>query len=57
MTPIISPVLEVLETATSYEEAIATLAEAFPKMDTKALVQSLVKSAVKARALGDGSDG
>ncbi len=56
MTPIISPVLALLETATTYDEALGTLAEAFPRMDTKPLLEALVKSAVKARALGDGGD-
>jgi phage gp29-like protein len=56
MTPIISPVLALLETATTYDEALATLADAFPRMDTKPLLEALVKSAVKARALGDAGD-
>ncbi|CAM3975136.1 DUF935 domain-containing protein [Phaeobacter inhibens] len=57
MGPVVAPVLELLETATSYEDALATLADAFPKMDTRPLLDSLVKSAVKSRALGDISDG
>ncbi|MCF6432919.1 DUF935 domain-containing protein [Leisingera sp. MMG026] len=56
MGPMLGPVIEVLETATSYEEALESLADAFPKMDVKPLVDSLVKSAVKARALGDAGD-
>lgn len=57
MTPILAPVLEILQTATSYEEALETLADTFPLMDTRPLVQNLVKSAVMARGIGDAADG
>ena len=56
VSPIMAPVIEVLETATTYEEALAALADAFPQMDARPLIDTLVKSAFKARALGDASD-
>lgn len=53
MGPILQPVIELLQTATDYEDAQALLADAFPEMDVKPLLESLVKGAVKARAEGD----
>jgi len=56
MGPILAPVLEVLETASSYEEAFEALSNTFPEMDIKPLLQSLVVGVSKARGLGDVSD-
>ncbi|AZV77898.1 DUF935 domain-containing protein [Parasedimentitalea marina] len=53
VSPILAPVMEVLETTTTYDEALAALADTFPQMDTRPLIDTLVKSAFKARALGD----
>jgi hypothetical protein len=53
MSEILGPVIELLETATNYDDAIALIGEAFPKMNNPALINALVKSAVKARAEGD----
>jgi phage gp29-like protein len=53
MSEILGPVIELLETATNYDDATALVAEAFPKMNNPSLIDALVKSAVKARAEGD----
>lgn len=53
MSAVLGPVIELLETATDYDDAIALVSEAFPKMNNPALINALVKSAVKARAEGD----
>lgn len=57
MGDLIAPVTDLLATAESYEDAQEALAQAFPKMDTREFVDGLVKSMVKARALGDRADG
>jgi phage gp29-like protein len=57
MTAMLKPVIELLETATDYDDAIALVGEAFPKMNDQALIDALVKSAVKARAEGDRPSG
>lgn len=56
MSDVLAPVLELLETATSFEEAEALIKEAFPQLGSKAMIESLVKAAVKARSIGDASD-
>ena len=57
LSGVLDPVVALLESATDYEEAQHMLAQAFPLMDNRALIESLVKGAVKARALGDHPDG
>lgn len=54
---VLDPVIALLQSASDYEEAQQMLAEAFPLMDNRALIESLVKSNLKARALGDHPDG
>ncbi|MBT2131216.1 DUF935 domain-containing protein [Aliiroseovarius lamellibrachiae] len=55
MGDILDPVLDLLDTATGYDEALEILSDAFPKMGN-AVIESLVKGAVKARAEGDTKD-
>jgi phage gp29-like protein len=57
VAPILAPVMEVLETATTYDEALAAPAATFPTPDTRPLIATLVTSAFQARALGDAGDG
>lgn len=52
--PMLDPVLQALETAGSYEEAEAALAELAGKMETDALVRGLARATWLARAGGDG---
>lgn len=57
MGDVLDPALALLETATDYDDARKIIAEAFPQLGNKAMIEALVKAAVKARALGDASDG
>lgn len=54
--PVLQPIMDILLTATDYDDAEAMLAEAFPQMDVRPLLQSLVQSGVKARAEGDAAE-
>ena len=54
MAPIIDPVRELIQGASSYEEAIAGLKEL--NMDSSQLVETLTKSMFQARAAGDQAD-
>lgn len=56
MGGVLGPILEMLQTAEGYEDAIAALAETFPDMDVSAVINTLVKGGVKARADGDAPD-
>ncbi len=57
MGDVLEPALALLETATGYEEASGILADAFPRLGDKAMIEALVKAAVKARATGESGDG
>ncbi len=57
MSDVVDPILELLETVDNYEDAERLIAEAFPNMNNKVMIEMLVKAAVKARAEGDVSDG
>lgn len=54
---LLDPVERAILAASSYEEAMAALAEASPAMRTSRLVDGLVKAMFKARAEGDRRDG
>ncbi|ATF00777.1 Mu-like prophage protein gp29 [Phaeobacter gallaeciensis] len=56
LSDVLDPVLALLETATSYDEAQALIKDAFPQLGSKAMIEALVKAAVKARAIGDAPD-
>lgn len=56
MSDALQPVFDLLQTATSYEEATALLADAFPKMQGREMIESLIKATVMARADGDQPD-
>jgi len=53
----LEPMIALLETAGSYEEAFRIIADAFPQLGSKELIETLVKATVKARALGEAADG
>lgn len=53
LTNALNPALELLQTATSYEEAVQLVKEAFPGMGSEKLIEALVKAAVKSRAEGE----
>lgn len=53
----LDPVISLLETAGSYDEAYKIIADAFPQLGSKELIETLVKATVKARALGEAADG
>ncbi len=53
----VGPILELLETASDYDEAVQILSSAFPQMDTSKMIDVMVQASVKARGLGDGRDG
>lgn len=57
MSGILGPVLTRLEGANDFDEARRLLAEAFPLLGDQALIEGLVKAAVKARAVGEAKDG
>lgn len=53
----LAPIEEIVASSTSYEEAMARLAEALPQMGGARLIEALVKGSFRARALGDIQDG
>jgi len=57
MRGVLSPVMERLETAETYDDAQRVLAEAFPSMDVSPFMDALVKATVKARAIGEAENG
>lgn len=57
MGDVLEPVLALLEGASSYEDASKIIAEAFPQLGDKAMIEALVKAAVKSRASGEAEDG
>ena len=54
--PILDPVRQAIQTATSYEEASENLLAAYPDMDAATLANSLRDAMQKARAIGDSTD-
>lgn len=54
---VLEPVLALLEGASSYDEASKIIADAFPQLGDKAMIEALVKAAVKSRASGEAEDG
>ena len=57
MGDVLEPVLALLEGASSYDEASKIIADAFPQLGDKAMIEALVKAAVKSRASGEAEDG
>jgi phage gp29-like protein len=57
MGDVLEPVLALLEGASSYDEASKIIAESFPQLGDKAMIETLVKAAVKSRASGEAEDG
>lgn len=57
MGDVLEPVLALLDGASSYEDASKIIAEAFPQLGDKAMIEALVKAAVKSRASGEAEDG
>ena len=51
--PLIAPVEQIINEASSYEEALAALHTALPEMETANLIDGLVRAAFKARAEGN----
>ena len=56
LKPMIDPVLDAIEGAQDYEDAMRRLSEAAPRMATAPLIGQLVQSMFKARVMGDLSD-
>ena len=57
MGDVLEPVLALLEGASSYDEASKIIADAVPQLGDKAMIEALVKAAVKSRASGEVEDG
>jgi phage gp29-like protein len=57
MGALLDPVIEVIQQAGSYAEALEALALIAPRMEAGPLIDGLVQSTFKARALGDVTDG
>lgn len=57
MDPIMEPLLEVLEAAEDFDEAMDLLAGAFPTMNITPFMEAMITAAVKARASGDHPNG
>lgn len=57
MEPILAPVEDLIAEATSYEDAMARLAQVLPNIATAPVVEALVKGLFKARVMGDVRDG
>lgn len=57
MQDVLGPALALLEGAADYDDAKRLLSEAFPQLGDQALIEGLVKSAIKARAIGEAKDG
>ncbi len=57
MDPLLTPIEELVDGASSYEEVMQGLAGMFGDMQARPIIEALVKAMFKARALGDVRDG
>ncbi|HYH17511.1 MAG TPA: DUF935 domain-containing protein [Azospirillum sp.] len=56
MAPLVDPVVDAIQSAGSYEEALALLPELMERMDADELMRSLARATFLARAAGDAGD-